>query len=1038
MKCPKCGFENPEGANFCNGCATPLSPSVSSRPGSGTKTFMTPGTSLATGTTFAGRYQVIEELGAGGMGQVLKVLDTEINEKVALKLLRPEISADVSTIERFSNELKLARKITHKNVCRMYHFGNEEDTYYITMEYVAGEDLKSFIKRSGQLTIGKTVHIGVQICEGLAEAHSMGIIHRDMKPQNIMIDRDGNAKIMDFGIAHSMKAKGITGTGSIIGTPEYMSPEQAEVKKLDQRSDIYSLGIILFEMATGQIPFEGETPLNVAMKHKSELPPEPKMLNSQIPEQLNRVIIKCLEKERNRRYQTANELLSDLLPIEKAFPTGTKIRPKKETFTSREITVHFSIKKLFIPALTALSIIVAAVLLWILFLKQPALPSPESLPSVAVISFENQTGDVAYDYLRKVIPNLLISSLEQSGYLRVTTWERLHDLIRNMGKEDVEFIDQELGFRLCEMEGIDTIVLGFFTKAGDMFATDVKVLDVRTKNLVKSASSKGREQDSIIAVQIDELSKIISRGIGLSEKKIQAGQKQIADNYLQGLKAIDKLYHNDARKFFEKAVELDPEFAIAYFYLSDVNSSLGNHDLALDQLKRAKTLSDKATEKEKLYIDARYASMVEYNKDKYREILHDISRKYPKEKRIWHRLGLHYKGRGNDPQKAIEMFKKVLDLDPNYGLALNELAYTYMSSEDYDKALEYFNKYAIVSPGDANPLDSMADLYYKMGRLEESAAKYSEAVRMKPDFHLSLLKGAYVYMILENYPRAHDFIQKFIDVAPSPGVKVDGLWTKGFLHFWLGRLEQALSDFRVLLELEDAMDTNSRKSRSFYMKMWIHYERGEYDLGRKAQENMMPFLKDESGEIPFYWQARRLHFIGLTDLKENNIQSAKSRLKEMEEFFPKIQRDKDKVIIRHNLLNAEVKLAEGRFEEAVAFCEKELRLVRTHTNYDFNFNIPIHADNSDILARAYQKAGKVDQAISEYEKLLTLEREDRFDRFPIDPRYHYRIARLYEQKGWMGKAIEHYTKFLEIWRDADPDLQEVAEAKNRLDSLKKE
>jgi serine/threonine protein kinase/tetratricopeptide (TPR) repeat protein len=1008
MKCPKCGFENPEGVNFCGGCAAPLSPSVSHRPGSGTKTFMTPVTSLTTGTTFAGRYQVIEELGAGGMGQVLKVLDTEVNEKVALKLLRPEISKDSSTIERFSNELRLARKISHKNVCRLYHFEKEADTYYITMEYVAGEDLKSFIKRSGQLTVGKTVHIGVQICKGLNEAHSTGIIHRDLKPQNIMIDRDGNAKIMDFGIAYSMKAKGITGTRSIIGTPEYMSPEQAEVKKLDQRSDIYSLGVILFEMATGQIPFEGETPLSVAMKHKSELPPEPKMLNSQIPEQLNRVIIKCLEKEKNRRYQTVNELLSDLLSIEKAFPTGIKIRPKKETFTSREITVHFSLRKLFIPALTVLSISVAAVLLWTLFLKQPSLPSPESLPSVAVISFENQTGDT-YDYLRKVIPNLLISSLEQSGYLRVTTWERLHDLIRNMGKEDVEFIDQELGFRLCGMEGIDTIVLGLFTKAGDMFATDVKVLDVRTKNLVKSASSKGRGQDSIIAVQIDELSKIISRGIGLSEKKIQAGQKQIADvatasleaydNYLKGLEAKDKFYHNDARKFFEKAVELDPEFAIAHYYLNEVNSSLMNYDLALDQLKKAKTLSDKATEKERLYIDAGYALMVENNTDKYHEILHDISKKYPKEKRIWYRLGLHYRGRGNDPQKAVEMFKKALDLDSNHGLALNSLAYTYMYEENYDKAIEYFNKYATVSPGDANPLDSMADLYYKMGRLEESAAKYSEAVGMKPDFRLSLRKGTYVYMILENYPKALDFIQKFIDAAPSPGAKVDGLWIRGFLHFWLGRLEQALSDFRVLLELEDVMDTNSRKSRSFYMKMWIHYERGEYDSGRKAQEDMMPFLKDESGEIPFYWQARRLHFIGLTDLKENNIQSAKSRLEEMERFFPKIQRNKEKVIIRHNLLNAEVKLAEGRFEEAVAFCEKELCLVRTYTNYDFNFNIPIHADNSDILARAYQKAGKVDFAISEYEKLLTLEREDRLDRFPINPRYHYRIARLYEQKG---------------------------------------
>ncbi len=1041
IKCPECQFENPGDTRFCGNCAAPLKEDI---PPSFTKTLELPKKELPTGSTFAGRYQIIEKLGTGGMGQVYKVLDTQINEKVALKLLQPEVSADETTIERFNNELKLARKITHKNVCRMYHLGKEGETYYITMEYVPGEDLKNFLKRSGHLTVNKAIHTAIQICEGLAEAHQMEIIHRDLKPQNIMIDREGNAKIMDFGIAHSMKAKGVTGEGIIIGTPEYMSPEQAEAKEVDQRSDVYSLGVILFEMVTGTTPFGGDTPLSIAMKHKSEPPPEPKKLNSQIPEPLNRIILKCLEKDKSKRYQTIGELRSELTNLEKEFPTATKIQPKKETITSREITVRFNLKKLFVPAVAVVAFVAVAIVLWKLLLAPSSLPSPENMPSVAVISFENHTENAAYDYLRKVIPNLLISSLEQSGYLRVATWERLHDLIRTMGKEEEEFIDQELGFQLCQMEGIDAIVLGSFTKLGEMFVTDAKVLDVRTKDLIKSASSKGKGQDSIIETQIDELSKNIAQGVGLSERKIQTGQKQLADvttssleaydYYLKGMEAKDKFYYKDAAEFFKKAVELDPEFAIAYFYLSDMNFKLRNLELAQDQLKKAKALSDKAPEKERLYIDARYSSSVERDREIYRENLNAIIKKYPKEKEAYYELGLTYKN--YEPAKAVEIFKKALELDPNYGLVINELAYTHVILGEFEKAIDYFKRYAVASPGDANPLDSLAELYFEMGRLEESAAKYTEAVEMKPDFFNSLRNGAYVFTVLEDYQKAQGFIQKYITIAPSPALKAEGYWIQGFLNYWLGRLEQALSDFRVSAELESVAKTGAFQTRNPYMAMWIYLEKEKYDLGRKAQENMLDRLKDEAGNLSPYWAARSLYYLGLLNLREGSIESAKSRLKKMNDYLPQIERNKERVLHRILLLNAEALLAEEKFEETVDLCEKELLKYKTGWNDNFNFNIPLYTDNSDVLARAYQKTGKLDKAIAEYERVMTIDPEDPDDRFPIPPRYHYRIALLYEQKGWSGKAIEHYEKFLEFWKNADPSFPEVEDAKKRLTGLR--
>ena len=211
---------------------------------------------------------MIEELGKGGMGSIYKVLDKKVNEKIALKLINMETASDPSTIDRFSNELKLARKVSHRNICRMYDLSEEQGTHYITMEFVPGEDLKNSIIRMGPLNSGKAISIAKQLCKGLTEAHKSGVIHRDLKPQNIMIDSNGNARIMDFGIARTVKGEGITADGMVIGTPEYMSPEQVEGKEVDQRTDVYALGTILFEMLTGRVPLNGKSPISIIYNHK--------------------------------------------------------------------------------------------------------------------------------------------------------------------------------------------------------------------------------------------------------------------------------------------------------------------------------------------------------------------------------------------------------------------------------------------------------------------------------------------------------------------------------------------------------------------------------------------------------------------------------------------------------------------------------------------------------------------------------------------------------------------------------------------------
>ncbi len=291
------------------------------------------------------------------------------------------------------------------------------------------------IRQTGQLTVGKAISIAQQICDGLAEAHSLGVVHRDLKPNNIMIDSGGNAKIMDFGIARAVQEKSITGSGVIIGTPQYMSPEQVEGKMSIWIGYLF-LGIVLYEMLTDRVPFEGDTPISIGVKQKTEIPKDPKDFNARIPDDLNRLILKCLEKDKGDRYQSAEEVRSELLNIEKGIPTTEKAIPTKKPLTSREITVQFKMKKLLLPALAFLAIIIISVLTWRVLPKKSAIPAVYDKPTLAVMYFENNTGDEKLDQYRKGICDLLITDLYQSQLINVVRGDMLFDILKKLDLEE--------------------------------------------------------------------------------------------------------------------------------------------------------------------------------------------------------------------------------------------------------------------------------------------------------------------------------------------------------------------------------------------------------------------------------------------------------------------------------------------------------------------------------------------------------------------------------------------------------------------------
>jgi tetratricopeptide (TPR) repeat protein len=757
-----------------------------------------------------------------------------------------------------------------------------------------------------------------------------------------------------------------------------------------------------------------------------------------VPEDLDRLILKCLEKDKTKRYQSAEEVLSDLAKIEKGLPTTERLIVSRKPATSRQVTVTFGLKKALIPAVIIAGVIITALVLWLVWPEKA-----QAKQSIAVINFRNQTGDKAYDYLQEAIPNLLITSLEQSKYLSVMTWERMRDVLKQAGHRDAEIIDSDMGFELCRRDGVDNIVLGSFIKAGDMFATDVKVHDVRTKALLKSASSRGQGVGSILERQIGELSKEIAKGVGLSSRKAESSQARITElttssmeafqYFLKAEEQFDKLYYDEAKHLYEKAIALDPEFAIAYLGLAYAANGLQNSGERDRAYERAYALSGKASEKERLYIEANYAGVIEKNRQKQLAILQELVRKYPKEKLAHHQLGQFYRGQ-NRFQEAVGEFEKAVGLDPGYGLALNQMAYSMADLGDLEKAVEIFGKYAALYPDDANPVDSMAEMYFRMGKLDEAIKKYQEALTVKPDFFASAAGLAYVHALKEEYGEAMKWIDQFVSIAPSSQLKGQGYFYRTFLNFWCGRFERALVEADQLMTMANAAGEKDGAAATGMFKGWILYEQGEPELSR-------PFYKqwyDLNVLNPLGRQsARALYdfYDGYVDLATGRLDEAKKKLAGFQSVLANPGNLPQPQVFRYlgGQFEGELLLRLGAIEEAVAVLEKvPSRGGPPASQYIVPFYVqpfPL-----DALARALKAKGDIDAAISEYERLTTFD-PSRPERNWIHPKNHLRLAELYEQKGLKSRAIDSYKKFLEIWKDADPEIPEVIEAKKRLAAL---
>ena len=754
MKCPRCEFENTSDSVYCSRCGTQLikpSPAASLTQ---TATFLASPRALAVGGTFAGRYQVTEELGKGGMGRVYKAYDIEIREHVALKVLNPEIAADETIIERFRNELKLARRISHRNVCRMFDLGRAEDTTYISMEYVSGEDLKTLLRRIGHLPAGKVVRFAEQVTEGLMEAHRAGIVHRDLKPQNIMIDREGNARIMDFGIARALKAKGMTDPGMIIGTPDYMAPEQFEGKEADQRTDIYALGAILYEMVTSGPPFEGETPLVVAMKHKTEKPRDPREANPQVPEALSRIILRCLEKDREKRFQSAEEVRDGLRALERHLPsTGM-------TGGAITRTLRFRMKRpLRLGLMAAAAIVILAAAGYLIFFRKGAAPGPPAgltvspsayKSSLAVLPFEDLSPQQDQAVFAVGITDDLITKLSAIGQLKVISRQ---SVMRFRGADkDLREIGKELG--------VENILEGSIQREKDNIRVNVKLTQVKDgANLW--GETYDRKVESIFTVQ-DEISKAVVNALRI---ELVAGQDYMLvkrytqdpdayNLYLEGRLNWDKGTEEGLKAsidFCQKAIAKDPGFALAYAGIADAYSFLGRLGFArpVDVFPKAKEAAEKALEIDDTLAEGYIAlAYIKYTYDwNWLDAEIDfnwaigLNPNYATAYRYYGAL-LTNLGRFDEAEAKL---KKAIELDPNSLAIKASLAGLNYYRRQYDAAIRIYREVEKADDRLSWAHYWLGQAYLQKGSTKKALGEFAEAAGLPGGALMASLGRAFAY-----------------------------------------------------------------------------------------------------------------------------------------------------------------------------------------------------------------------------------------------------------------------------------------------------
>jgi tetratricopeptide (TPR) repeat protein len=1019
VRCPNCDLFNPEESHFCNHCGFPIKKDLETLTYPDTGEVAPGNLYFAPGNIFAGRYQIIEEIGRGGMGCVYKAQDQELNITVALKMIHLRHSSNQQFIRQFKQETLLGRSIVNENVVRIFDIGQAGEIRFISMEYIKGQSLKDLISASGALSLGTIVHIAVQVCQALASAHKKNVIHCDLKPSNIMIDVNGNVHVADFGIARLMGRDGVA-VETIIGTPPYTSPEQALGKPLDQRSDIYNLGCVLYELLAGQRPFSADSMEGYIHKHLEEKPPPPSTLKPDIPVSLEKIVLKCLEKDPPDRYQSCEDIIKDLGSV---WPHQELEKYKKRVSLFRW--------PLFYLALL-LCLVAGAYFLFFYVKTERPVASGAAQIGLSVLPFQNNSGDASLDHYQTLFQEMLITDLEQSKYLRVLPSIRLNSLLTRMKHTAGASLSESILDRIAKDEGLRYFILGSYSRFGEELRFTVKIVKPFSYEPVSTKVGQFNQGGDALD-KIDELTIWMKTRLGFKRYEIVndyderirslTGSERALQLYYQGRRCYLESEFENSNKFLMEAVALDPNFAMAYRRISVNYAYLQNLPKAREFGQKAIELANRGRTsiRDKLLIQGYAHYYLEGSAKKAIADYEDILKVYPDDEEAHIGLGAIYRNLGQRDLAELH-FQKVLLYLPD--LAHANLVWIYLQKGEYTRAIDLLESNKdILSPRVYH--SNLASAYFCKGDVEAALQNARKIEQIFPEDYQNIEFLGNVFQIRGDL----DTAQKcYLLLLNDHNRIVSSLSCQSFLALQEGRFAECEKNLQHYVEEFKKQGDELNRINFLCLLSQLQCQRDKFQQAKQTMAEVLQELQPLREQQYTRPKIMSRYLSGLALAGLNDITAAEKEAAALKDLIDESMFQNQYVRYYHHLRGM-IALQRGEYAAAIDdFNRGYLSLPYQNSPLDE------HALFLAALAQANYLNHKLDEARKYRLDILKLT-SGRLRWGHTYVKSFYWLGKIAREQGRRRESSEYLRKFLELWENADADLPEITEAKKLLAAL---